>query len=320
MNEIETKKPSQGGAGRSGIPKPLTISPADPSGSIDRKNGRRSPIRETQKTQEMKASINIMSNNHSHQIPKFDGYHHGHLSRFGSRRLPSSHPNPKLLSSDSNIRRLMQADPSEMNETMRTNSAFLFDKLFPDQDAIVCMGPNPIKMTTNFRRMFDLKKSRPSMVVPTYMTALEGLTSDYPNGQGVQKISCRCLANTGDARFVVYCSHDISLEDQAYRIIRLALEAPLVMVVLTPMGWLNAWYSVIGWSKRDVARMRLRARIFNSWPKTGIACHPYPFPGGRHNFISGYEGGQPIVIWTNEVHRAVYFDPAAIGTAIPNYR
>ena len=268
-------------------------------------------------------SINIESHDYDDDqtpiiVSNTTNNHYGHLRRFGPKRLPHSQTNPALLSPDSNLVRLVRGDPSHMDETTKTDAVFFRSKIFPDMDELICTGANPMDMTTKRWRLSDVAKAPPSMVVPAYMTAREGLTSGYPSGTGIQKLSCRCAANTGDARFVVYCANELSLEDQAYRIIRLAREAPLVMVVMTAMGWLNAWYSVIGWSQRDVKRLRSRACRFDSWSKTRIACHPYPFPGGRHNYVSGYEGETPIVIWTGQVHRAVYFDPDVIGTTIPN--
>ncbi len=110
----------------------------------------------------------------------------------------------------------------------------LLEALFPQQDALVCIGSAFNRFIT--APLADHKNlDQCQFIVPAYMTSKEGITTEG-------KPSCRALSNTGERRYIVL---DFDEPEPAHHasIIRWLMEyrAPL-MVIKSGGKSYHAWY------------------------------------------------------------------------------
>lgn len=110
----------------------------------------------------------------------------------------------------------------------------LLEALFPQQDALVCIGSAFNRFIT--APLADHKNlDQCQFIVPAYMSAREGITTEG-------KPSCRALSNTGERRYIVL---DFDEPEPAHHasIIRwlMATRAP-VLVIKSGGKSLHAWY------------------------------------------------------------------------------
>jgi hypothetical protein len=114
----------------------------------------------------------------------------------------------------------------------------IIDHLFPG-NPLLCCGQSDSDFDTKPREDWRGELARLQLIVPSPMTAVEGLTK-----QG--KPSRHALANTGPRRFLV-CEFDKGGVDQhAALLIHLAGYAPLVCVLHSAGKSLHGWFFVHG--------------------------------------------------------------------------
>jgi len=109
-------------------------------------------------------------------------------------------------------------------------------ELFPDPEALVCVGKSAFKFKTGKLSEFkDLENCQ--FIVPCYMTKRKGLTQDG-------KESEHCLDNCGERRFCVCDFDEPKSEDHPTIIWHLAKFYHLVMVLRSGGKSLHAWFDV----------------------------------------------------------------------------
>lgn len=114
----------------------------------------------------------------------------------------------------------------------------IIDCLFPG-NPLLCCGKSQSVFDTRAREHWRGELARLQLIVPSPMSAIEGVTQDG-------KPSRHTLSNTGPRRFLV-CEFDTGETDEhAALVIHLAGYAPLVCVVHSGGKSLHGWFYVAG--------------------------------------------------------------------------
>lgn len=146
-----------------------------------------------------------------------------------TRRSPYRNVPPKLGPVD-----LWEASPDRIDQDI--TQKIILDWLFPDPDALVCIGKSTYEFhTARLNQFRDLMQCQ--FVVPCYMTQKRGMTQDG-------KASMHCLDNCGERRFCV-CDFDEPASHHHPAIIwQLRKTFDLVMVLSSGGKSLHAWFWV----------------------------------------------------------------------------
>lgn len=128
----------------------------------------------------------------------------------------------------------MEVSPDRIDEGM--TQGIVLDVLFPDPDALVCVGKSAYEFhTARLNQFRDLTTCQ--FVVPCYMSAKRGKTQDG-------KPSMHCLDNCGPRRFAV-CDFDEPARSSHPAIVwQLRKTYDLVMVLSSGGKSLHAWFWV----------------------------------------------------------------------------
>lgn len=129
---------------------------------------------------------------------------------------------------------LMERSPWCIDEGL--TQSIILSHLFPDPDALVCVGKSAYEFhTARLNQFRDLSECQ--FIVACYMTKRKGMTQDG-------KESMHCLDNCGPRRFCVCDFDEPSSEHHASIIWHLRRIADLVMVVSSGGKSLHAWFMV----------------------------------------------------------------------------
>ena len=114
----------------------------------------------------------------------------------------------------------------------------IIDRLFPG-NPLLCCGKSNSEFDTKPREDWRGQMSALALIVPSPMSALEGVTKEG-------KASRHALSNTGDRRFLI-CEFDTGTADEhAAVLLHLGTFAPLVCAVHSGGKSLHGWFFVAG--------------------------------------------------------------------------
>ncbi len=131
-------------------------------------------------------------------------------------------------------------------EDEETQTDAIIDRLFPG-NPLLCCGKSNCVFDTKPREDWREEMSTLALIVPSPMSAIEGLTK-----QG--KPSRHSLSNTGPRRFLI-CEFDTGTADEhAALLIHLAGYAPLVCAVHSGGKSLHGWFFVAGQPEEKVRK------------------------------------------------------------------
>lgn len=127
-----------------------------------------------------------------------------------------------------------ESSPTRIDDGV--NQMMILKWLFPDPQALVCVGKSAFEFyTARLAQFKDLSNTQ--FVVPCYMTAKRGMTQDG-------KPSMHCLENCGDRRFCVCDFDEPASADHPAIIMQLKRVFDLVMVLSSGGKSLHAWFNV----------------------------------------------------------------------------
>jgi hypothetical protein len=122
----------------------------------------------------------------------------------------------------------------------------IVDKLFPG-NPLLCCGKSSQEFDTRPRDDWRGELSAPALIVPSPMSAIEGVTKEG-------KPSKHTLSNTGNRHFLI-CEFDTGTTDEhAALLLHLAGYAPLVCAVHSGNKSLHGWFYVHGQPDAKVER------------------------------------------------------------------
>jgi hypothetical protein len=122
----------------------------------------------------------------------------------------------------------------------------IIDGLFPG-NPLLCCGKSQSEFDTKLREAWSRQLSQLQFIVPSPMTARNGLTKEG-------KESAHALSNTGARRFLI-CEFDTGTPDEhAALLMHLGTFAPLVCVVHSGGKSLHGWFFVAGQPDEKVNR------------------------------------------------------------------
>jgi len=119
-----------------------------------------------------------------------------------------------------------------------TDAEMYLDLLFPG-NPLLCLGHSKSRFTTAPREDFRGRVAQNSLIVPSPMTSVWGLTQ-------AGKRSMHTLASTGPRRYLVTEFDSASFDEQAAIIDHLSAFAPLAMVLSSGGKSLHCWWPCVG--------------------------------------------------------------------------
>jgi hypothetical protein len=149
----------------------------------------------------------------------------------------------------------------------------LIDALFPGNPLLCCGKHINRGFGTGTREEWRGQLAVQQFIVPSPMTAEEGLKKD--GGP-----SLRCLANTGPRRYLVIESDHGTIDTHAVVLWHLARLAPLVTVVHSGGKSLHGWFACQGSSEALQLRFMRYAVMLGADPATWTRCQFVRMPDG----------------------------------------
>ena len=159
--------------------------------------------------------------------------------------------------------------PPETEEPWR-----VLESLFPN-DPLLCLAAKQQEVF-HTQKLSEWKACgiQKNFIVPSPMSKRTGFTKEGEE-------SGRCLDNTGERKFLVIESDELSREEQWTLIAHLASLAPLVMVLDTGNKSLHAWLRCDG--KAEEKALMDHAVRLGADKATWTACQLVRLPGGSHD-------------------------------------
>jgi hypothetical protein len=163
----------------------------------------------------------------------------------------------------------------------------LIDALFPDNPLLCCGKHINRDFGTGTREEWRGQLAAQQFIVPSPMTAEEGLKKDGGS-------SLRCLANTGTRRYLVIESDHGTVDTHAVVLWHLARLAPLVMVVHSGSKSLHGWFACKGSSEALQLRFMRYAVALGADPATWTRCQFVRMPDGLRRRPNAFGVRQPV--------------------------
>jgi hypothetical protein len=163
----------------------------------------------------------------------------------------------------------------------------LIDALFPGNPLLCCGKHINRDIGTGTREEWRGQLAVQQFIVPSPMTAEEGLKKD--GGP-----SMRCLANTGPRRYLVIESDHGTIDTHAAVLWHLASLAPLVMVVHSGGKSLHGWFACQGSSEALQRRFMRYAVMLGADPATWTRCQFVRMPDGLRRRPRAFGVRQPV--------------------------
>jgi hypothetical protein len=163
----------------------------------------------------------------------------------------------------------------------------LIDRLFPGNPLLCCGKHINRDFGTGTREEWRGQLLVQQFIVPSPMTAEEGLKKD--GGP-----SLRCLANTGPRRYLVIESDHGTVDTHAAVLWHLARLAPLVMVVHSGGKSLHGWFACQGSSEALQRRFMRYAVMLGADPATWTRCQFVRMPDGLRRRPSAFGVRQSV--------------------------
>ncbi len=133
---------------------------------------------------------------------------------------------------------LWEASPLRLDPEHRATE-WLVDQLFPG-NPLLCCGLTKSIFNTAPRESFRGKLERLQLIVPSAMSAVEGLVVDG------SRMSRHTKANTGPRQHLIVEFDSGTMDEQAALLLHLASLAPLRMVVFSGSESLHGWFNAHG--------------------------------------------------------------------------
>ena len=114
----------------------------------------------------------------------------------------------------------------------------IIDALFPT-NPLLCVGTDARTFHTRARETWRGALADKQFIVPSAMSAREGLTQDGRSSE-------HCLANTGDRQFLVVEQDCGDVDAQAAVLLHLASRAPLALAVYSGGKSIHGWFTAVG--------------------------------------------------------------------------
>lgn len=151
----------------------------------------------------------------------------------------------------------------------------ILETLFPG-DPLLCFAEMP-KEIFQTKKLSEWKADgiQKNFLVPSPMSKRTGITKGG-------KESGRCLANTGERKYLVIESDELSRDEQWILISQLATFAPLVMVLDTGNKSLHAWFECRNESEMLQRHFMAYAVRLGADKATWTRCQLVRLPGGNH--------------------------------------
>jgi hypothetical protein len=154
----------------------------------------------------------------------------------------------------------------------------IIDRLFP-ANPLLCCGRSQSNFDTRHREAWRGELTRLQFVVPSPMTAVDGVTKEG-------KPSRHTLSNTGPRRFLVVEFDSGTTDDHAALLVHLAGYAPLVCAVHSGGKSLHGWFFVAGQPEEKVNRFFRYGVTLGADPATWTRSQFVRMPDGtRDNSI-----------------------------------
>jgi hypothetical protein len=128
---------------------------------------------------------------------------------------------------------LWEASPVRLEDNLN-RAELVIDALFPG-NPLLCVGRSNSEFKTRHREELRGELSEMSLIVPSPMSAVTGLTQDG-------RPSEHTLSNTGDRRFLVIEQDSGTLDDQAGVLLHLKRKAPMVLAVHSGSKSIHGWF------------------------------------------------------------------------------
>jgi hypothetical protein len=175
---------------------------------------------------------------------------------------------------------------------------WFLDRLFP-KGCLLCCDERDVRLAvTKPREEWRGHLSECRGIVPSAMTALEGLKQD---GSGM---GSRTRSNTGDRRFLIIEQDAINKvpvpkSEQVKILFHLAEFAPLVMVVDSGGKSLHGWFYCLGMPEQKVAAFMRYAVSLGADDNFSRKEQPARMPDGLRRFDDGREPERQKVLFFN---------------------
>ena len=179
---------------------------------------------------------------------------------------------------------LWEASPLRLDPEHRATE-WVVDQLFPG-NPLLCCGVSKSSFATATRETYRGRMHRLQLIVPSAMSAVEGLVADG------SRMSHHTKANTGPRQYLIVEFDTGTTDEQAALLLHLAGLAPLRMVVFSGSKSLHGWFDAIG---RDEDTLR---RFFN----VAVSLGADPATWQKHQFVRMPDGTRE-----NGARQSVYF-------------
>lgn len=164
-------------------------------------------------------------------------------------RKPWPDPSPEriaaILADGYGLVDLWEASPIRLDDAEQKTEAII-DSLFPG-NPLLCCGWSSRDFDTRTREGWRGELGSMQLLVPSPMTAVEGMTKDG-------KPSRHTLANTGARRFLVVEFDTGQIDQHAALLLHLGTMAMLVLAVHSGGKSLHGWFFVSGLPDEEVRR------------------------------------------------------------------
>jgi hypothetical protein len=150
-----------------------------------------------------------------------------------------------IISDGSALVDLWEASPVRFDDNSAHTEA-LIDRLFPG-DPLLCCGLSKKKFATRSREQWRGKLSSLQLIVPSPMTARNGLTKH-------NKPSEHALSITGPRRYLVVEFDQGDADHHAALLLHLAAAAPMSLVVHSGEKSLHGWFYCLGQPEEKLRR------------------------------------------------------------------
>ena len=191
------------------------------------------------------------------------------------------------------LRGLELLSPVRFNNSER-HTENIIDALFPG-NPLLCCGGDKNKFTTRSREEWRGRMSAMPFVVPSPMSAREGLTTGG-------KKSARSLSNTGPRHYLVIEFDKGSADVHASVLWHLATLAPLALVVFSAGKSIHGWLSCQGQPEEQVRKFMRYAVSLGADPATFTRCQMVRMPDGTR--ADGNGARQSVHYFNGEVVHA----------------
>ncbi len=194
---------------------------------------------------------------------------------------------------EGNLADLWEASPVRLLDN-RNRAEEVIDALFPG-NPLLCVGKSMVEFKTRHREELRGHLPELALIVPSPMTAVEGITQDG-------KPSEHTLSNTGPRHYLVVEQDSGTLDDQAGVLLHLGRFAPLVLAVHSGKKSIHGWFLCRDYAEEIVLRFMKYAVALGADRATWTRSQFVRMPDGRRD-----DGSRQTVF---------FYDPSHLSTHV----